>query len=58
VAAAQVYLSKYARWTVSDRIQNNMVRLYAELAGVISASTPPAEIAAGRADYYRIEGIR
>lgn len=55
-AAAEIDLGKYAGWTDSGRIVNNVTRAYAEHAGTIAAALPPGVVQAAMAEYRAIKG--
>jgi cyclase len=53
-AAAEIDLGKYAAWTDPQRIVNNVVRLYSELSGGITADTDRGAVAAAITEYNAI----
>ncbi|MEP7313379.1 MAG: MBL fold metallo-hydrolase [Pseudomonadota bacterium] len=57
-AAAQADLGKYANWTDSSRIANNMARLYTELRGTIGVDTDREAAQAALAEYSAIKSGR
>ena len=57
-AAAQADLGKFANWTDSNRIANNMARLYSELRGNIGVDLDRNAAATALAEYNQLKGGR